>query len=111
MVLRGRSEGGPRVALIIIRPSPSNECMRMCLGHGATGRTCQQKRRMPCWAGEAESWDFGVGAGFYVNATTELWRNWRMYEYVTEELPALLAAGFPSVWHGALCPPPAGSVF
>ncbi|KAG2482418.1 hypothetical protein HYH03_018653 [Edaphochlamys debaryana] len=42
--------------------------------------------------GEAESWDFGVGAGFYVNATQDKWKNWRMYEYVTEELPALLAS-------------------
>ncbi|KXZ51495.1 hypothetical protein GPECTOR_12g458 [Gonium pectorale] len=40
--------------------------------------------------GEAESWDFGVGAGFYVNATQEKWRAWRMYDYVVEELPALL---------------------
>ena len=40
--------------------------------------------------GEADSWDFGVGAGFYVNATQERWRNWRMYAYVTEELPAAL---------------------
>ena len=35
--------------------------------------------------GEAESWDFGVGAGFYLNADPAgPWRNWRMYEYVTE---------------------------
>ena len=29
-------------------------------------------------AGESDSWDFGVGAGFYVNATEEKWKNWRM---------------------------------
>ncbi|PNH11216.1 S-formylglutathione hydrolase [Tetrabaena socialis] len=40
--------------------------------------------------GEAESWDFGVGAGFYVNATQEKWAAWRMYDYVVEELAALL---------------------
>ncbi|GFR45590.1 hypothetical protein Agub_g6985 [Astrephomene gubernaculifera] len=40
--------------------------------------------------GEAESWDFGVGAGFYLNATQEKWRAWRMYDYIVEELPALL---------------------
>ncbi|KAK9837128.1 hypothetical protein WJX81_004933 [Elliptochloris bilobata] len=40
--------------------------------------------------GESESWDFGVGAGFYLNATQERWRNWRMYAYITEELPAAL---------------------
>ena len=45
--------------------------------------------------GESDSWDFGVGAGFYVNATVPKWKNWRMYEYVTEELPAHLHAQFP----------------
>ncbi|GIL45380.1 hypothetical protein Vafri_2629 [Volvox africanus] len=45
--------------------------------------------------GEADSWDFGVGAGFYVNATQEKWRAWRMYDYVVEELPALLRTASP----------------
>jgi S-formylglutathione hydrolase len=41
-------------------------------------------------------WDFGLGAGFYVDATQEPWaRNYRMWTYVTEELPALIAAEFP----------------
>ncbi len=41
-------------------------------------------------------WDFGVGAGFYVNATREPWRqHYRMYDYIVEELPALVAANFP----------------
>ena len=36
------------------------------------------------------SWDFGLGAGFYVNATQAPWStNYRMYDYVTEELPAI----------------------
>ncbi|KAK3279878.1 hypothetical protein CYMTET_12257 [Cymbomonas tetramitiformis] len=42
--------------------------------------------------GEADSYDFGVGAGFYVNATVDKWKNWRMYEYVTEELPSVLGS-------------------
>ena len=43
--------------------------------------------------GEDESWDFGTGAGFYVDATTEPWKNgYRMDTYVTSELPAVLAA-------------------
>ncbi|KAL2327074.1 hypothetical protein Fmac_020501 [Flemingia macrophylla] len=45
--------------------------------------------------GEADSWDFGVGAGFYLNATQEKWKNWRMYDYVTKELPKLLSDNFP----------------
>ncbi|WP_374314450.1 S-formylglutathione hydrolase [Dongia sp.] len=46
--------------------------------------------------GQADNWDFGVGAGFYVDATEAPWsRNWRMYSYVTKELPALIAANYP----------------
>ena len=42
------------------------------------------------------AWDFGLGAGFYVDATEEPWsRHYRMWSYVTEELPALVAAEFP----------------
>ena len=41
-------------------------------------------------------WDFGTGAGFYVDATEEPWRaHYRMYSYVTQELPALMAEHFP----------------
>ena len=46
--------------------------------------------------GETQDWDFGVGAGFYVNATQPKWsRNYRMWSYVTGELPALIAAALP----------------
>ena len=45
---------------------------------------------------DAEEWDFGKGAGFYVDATQEPWApHYRMWTYVTEELPALVAAEFP----------------
>jgi len=41
-------------------------------------------------------WDFGLGAGFYVNATREPWReHYQMYDYIVEELPSLVAANFP----------------
>jgi S-formylglutathione hydrolase len=44
----------------------------------------------------AGAYDFGLGAGFYVDATEEPFaKNYRMWSYVTEELPALLAAEFP----------------
>ena len=46
--------------------------------------------------GSADSWDFGVAAGFYVDATQPQWCAWRMYSYVLSELPALLAA-FPAL--------------
>ena len=42
------------------------------------------------------AYDFGLGAGFYVDATEKPFaRNYRMWSYVTEELPALIAAEFP----------------
>src|SRR6185369_8808832 len=45
--------------------------------------------------GESESWDLGLGAGFYVDATREPWsRGYRMYSYVTRELPTLVNASF-----------------
>ncbi|GMP97546.1 hypothetical protein CsSME_00045764 [Camellia sinensis var. sinensis] len=47
--------------------------------------------------GEADNWDFGVGAGFYLNATQEKWKNWRMYDYVVKELPKLLSENFPQL--------------
>lgn len=47
-------------------------------------------------AGEDDSYDFGSGAGFYVNATKDPWKtNYRMYAYVTQELPALINSNFP----------------
>ena len=41
-------------------------------------------------------YDLGQGAGFYVNATQAPWAaHFRMYDYIVEELPALIAANFP----------------
>jgi S-formylglutathione hydrolase len=42
------------------------------------------------------AYDFGLGAGFYVNATQAPWReHYRMYDYIVDELPALVNAQFP----------------
>src|SRR5258706_1615241 len=47
--------------------------------------------------GEDDDWDFGTGAGFYVDATEVPWSaRYRMYSYVTRELPALVASHFPA---------------
>lgn len=44
----------------------------------------------------AGSYDFGLGAGFYVNATEAPWnRHYNMYDYIVNELPALVEAHFP----------------
>jgi S-formylglutathione hydrolase len=46
-------------------------------------------------AGEADAWDFGVGAGFYVDATEAPWsRHYNMYSYI-HELRALVLATLP----------------
>jgi len=46
---------------------------------------------------DVDDYDFGKGAGFYVDATQEPWaKNYRMWTYVTEELPTLVAAEFPA---------------
>jgi S-formylglutathione hydrolase len=45
----------------------------------------------------ANAYDFGLGAGFYVDATEAPFaRNYRMWSYVTQELPQLVAAQFPA---------------
>jgi S-formylglutathione hydrolase len=42
------------------------------------------------------AYDFGLGAGFYINATQAPWsRHYRMYDYVLDELPALVAGNLP----------------
>lgn len=46
--------------------------------------------------GEDDDWDFGTGAGFYVDAIQIPWvSHYKMYTYVVDELPALIAANFP----------------
>ena len=47
-------------------------------------------------AGEDDDWDFGTGAGFYVDAAQDPWsQNYRMYSYIVDELPALIQENFP----------------
>ncbi|MBP0623892.1 S-formylglutathione hydrolase [Cupriavidus consociatus] len=46
--------------------------------------------------GEADAWDFGVGAGFYLDATEAPWsKHWRMESYVAEELFDLVTTALP----------------
>lgn len=45
---------------------------------------------------DGDDYDLGLGAGFYVDATEQPWSgHYKMWTYVTEELPALVAAKFP----------------
>src|SRR5271167_1183091 len=53
--------------------------------------------REPRLPGDADSWDFGYSAGFYVDATLAPWSQYyRMYSYVTRELPEIVAANLPA---------------
>jgi S-formylglutathione hydrolase len=54
--------------------------------------------RQPRLPGDDASWDFGLGAGFYVDATQMPWvAHYRMYSYVTSELPELVTSSFPAL--------------
>ena len=53
--------------------------------------------REPRIPGDADHWDFGYSAGFYLDATQAPWsQNYRMYSYVTRELPQIVAAHLPA---------------
>lgn len=58
--------------------------------------TCDTSPRNTGIAGETDDWEFGAGAGFYVNATQDPWaRHYRMYDYVLDELRGIVMAHFP----------------
>ncbi len=49
---------------------------------------------------EDADWDFGLGAGFYIDATQDPWaRHYRMHAYVARELPAWIESAFPVQAH------------
>jgi S-formylglutathione hydrolase len=48
--------------------------------------------------GEDDTYDFGSGAGFYIDATASPWsKNYRMQSYITSELPSALFKSFPEL--------------
>ncbi len=48
-------------------------------------------------AGETDAWDFGAGAGFYLDATTEPWsKYYRMESYIIQELRNIIVNQFPA---------------
>ncbi|TID30286.1 hypothetical protein CANINC_001166 [Pichia inconspicua] len=48
--------------------------------------------------GEDDSWDLGTGAGFYVDAITDDWKeNYKMYSYIIDELLPLISKEFPKI--------------
>jgi S-formylglutathione hydrolase len=70
------------------------EYRRACVDHGVifiAPDTSPRGDGVP----DDDAWDFGQGAGFYVDATEEPWReHFRMKSYVEEELPSLIAREF-----------------
>lgn len=69
---------------------------RWAAQHGLALVACDTSPRGLNLPGDADSWDFGVGAGFYIDATQAPWAtHYRMGSYVNEELPALVEAHFP----------------
>jgi S-formylglutathione hydrolase len=54
--------------------------------------------REPRIPGDADHWDFGYSAGFYVDATQAPWaQNYRMYSYVARELAQIVEEHFPAI--------------
>ena len=73
------------------------EFRRACAELGLIFVAPDTSPRGPDVPGDANNaYDFGLGAGFYVDATQEPFaRNYRMWSYVTDELPKLVAENFP----------------
>jgi S-formylglutathione hydrolase len=75
------------------------EYRRACAEHGVVfvaPDTSPRGEGVP----DAEGYDFGQGAGFYVDATQAPWAaNFRMRSYLERELPALVAEHFPADMH------------
>jgi len=58
--------------------------------------SCDTSPRGTALPDEHESYDFGSGAGFYINATQAPWdQYYRMYDYVQQELPSIISSHFP----------------
>ncbi|MCF4127235.1 S-formylglutathione hydrolase [Methylobacterium sp. SyP6R] len=72
------------------------EYRRAAAKHGIAIVAPDTSPRGPDVPDQPDNWQFGCGAGFYVDATQAPFdRNYRMWSYVTEELPALVAREFP----------------
>jgi len=69
--------------------------LRLAAEYGLALVACDTSPRGLNIPGDAAAWDFGVGAGFYINATAAPWAtNYHMGSYVSEELPAIVEKNF-----------------
>ena len=70
---------------------------RLAAEHGLMLVTCDTSPRGLNLPGDTDDWDFGVGAGFYLDATQAPWSaHYRMGSYVNAELPAFIERHFPA---------------
>ncbi len=69
---------------------------RLAAGYGLALVACDTSPRGLNLPGEADAWDFGVGAGFYLDAVAAPWSaHYRMGSYIDQELPAVVERHFP----------------
>jgi S-formylglutathione hydrolase len=72
------------------------EYRRACAEHGIVFVAPDTSPRGEGVPDAADEYDFGKGAGFYVDATQEPWaKHYRMRSYIEQELPEVIAAEFP----------------
>jgi S-formylglutathione hydrolase len=95
---------GPRPALYFLAGlTGTEETFAMKAGAQRTAATlalvlitCDTSPRDSRYPGDDAADDFGLGAGFYLDATADPWqRSYRMDSYVTRELPGVIEASFP----------------
>jgi S-formylglutathione hydrolase len=71
---------------------------RYAAEHGVMLVSPDTSPRNTGYPGENDSWDFGTGAGFYVDATREPWaKSFKMYSYVVHELREIITSQFPAL--------------
>jgi len=114
----GKSTGTPMALNLYLPPQSGYTKVPVVIylsGLTCTGDNCSEKGFLQCHAaqhglaivypdtsprgasivGEDDSWDFGTGAGFYVDSTNAPWdKNYKMYSYITSELPSTLFPAF-----------------
>jgi S-formylglutathione hydrolase len=101
-----QAEAGPRPVLWYLsgltcthaNVTEKGEFRAACAKHGVIFVAPDTSPRGPDVPDDPEGlWDFGQGAGFYVDATEAPWAtHFNMWSYLAEELPALVAAEFPA---------------
>jgi S-formylglutathione hydrolase len=100
----GADAGGPVPAIYVLAGLTCTEetfaikagAQEISAALGLALVTCDTSPRAARFPGDDASWDFGLGAAYYVDATEAPWSSaYRMESYVTHELPALVEAEFP----------------